>query len=272
MTTTTIESKAVKTRGKKSGKANLKIKREIKPAIALTPPPARGLTPEAADAGSSGVAVQAIVLPQDTGKIKLDTSTLRPQPMLTLLTTVGTGMANTVPYASLPVLADVQGARTALSTIILNIQNLEIQLREARVTESQWMGACGSVLQRAAIACENEDSDPATLLNAGWTLRKGRSPAQVMPAPAGLRLKQTTFAGQGFARWGSVANARYYEARVDPVPGAPLTLPESVLLTSTRVQVDLPEVAPGSLVTICVRVVGAKGAGPFCDALTARVN
>jgi hypothetical protein len=69
-----------------------------------------------------------------------------------------------------------------------------------------------------------------------------------------------------------VPNARYYEVRVDPVPGAPLTLPESVLLTSTRVQVDLPPVAPGSLVTICVRAVGAKGAGPFCDALTARVN
>ena len=93
-----------------------------------------------------------------------------------------------------------------------------------------------------------------------------------MPAPERLKLKQTAFAGEGIARWKRVKNARYYEVRVDPVPGAPLTVGESSLITSAKVGAPLPPVAPGSLVTICVRAVGAKGAGPFCDALTVRVN
>lgn len=65
---------------------------------------------------------------------------------------------------------------------------------------------------------------------------------------------------------------RYYELRIDPVPDAPLTIQERITLTSTRTRIALPHVAPGSLLTLCVRAVGAKGTGPFCDPLTVRVN
>ena len=87
-----------------------------------------------------------------------------------------------------------------------------------------------------------------------------------------MKLRQSPFAGQSAARWQRVPNARYYEVQVDPVPGAALTIAAPVLLNSTRVEVALPELPPGSLVQLCVRAVGAKGPGPFCDALTSRVN
>ena len=247
-------------------KALLKTKREVRPAVSVA-------QPESLLAVAATVALPQAVTPlQEMGKIKLEVSTMTPTQILDLLTKVSTDMAATPAYASLPVQVDVNGARTALSTQLLNIQNLESQLQEARILLGQWVPACGVVLNRAAVACENEDSNPATLVSGGWTLRSGRGPAQEMPAPSGLKLKQTAFAGQGVARWRSVPNARYYEVQVDPVAGAPLTLSESVTLTSVRVDVALPMVAPGSLVTLCVRAVGAKGAGPFCDALTVRVN
>ena len=87
-----------------------------------------------------------------------------------------------------------------------------------------------------------------------------------------MKLKQTGFAGQGAARWTAVPNARYYEVLVAPVEGAPLTVAAPATLTSAKVQVALPPVAPGTMVTLCVRAVGAKGAGPYCDGLVARVN
>jgi hypothetical protein len=216
--------------------------------------------------------VQAINVPQTTGKVKLETSRMSGLQVKSLLATVGTGMAATPEYAALPVLGDVTNARSALTTLLENLTNLETQLLETRVTLEEWTKAGGTVLQRAALACENENSSAALLINAGWTLRSGRGPAHEMPAPAGLRLRQTQFAGQGVARWTAVPNARYYEVRIDPVPDAALTIPESITVTSVRVDAPLPAVAPGSMVRLCVRAVGVKGAGPFCDALTARVN
>lgn len=241
----------------------------------------KGVTVEQESGGESGISgpesagaelPKAITLPVETGKIKLTVSDLTPAAMLDLLSRLATGMASIPAYATLPVMADVSGARTALSTILSNLAALETQLKEARITLGQWMEACGMVLNRAALACENEDSSPSLLVTAGWTLRRGRSPAHEMQAPAGLRLKQTAFAGEGVARWRVVPNAKFYEVQVDPVAGAPLTIGESMVLKSVRASVALPTVAPGSLVTLCVRAVGAKGAGPFCDALTVRVN
>ena len=236
-----------------------------------------GLAPQGVEAvpvanKESAGAPQAIQLPLETAKVKLSVTGLTPAAMLDLLTRVGTGMAATPDYADLAVLADVQGSRTALSTVLTNLATLETQLKEARITLGQWMEACGVVLNRAAVACESADSAPTSLVNAGWTLRRGRSPSHEMPAPAGLRLKQTAFAGEGVVRWRVVPNANFYEVQVDPVAGAELTISESVVLKSVRGSVALPTVAPGSLVTLCVRAVGAKGAGPFCDALTVRVN
>ena len=65
---------------------------------------------------------------------------------------------------------------------------------------------------------------------------------------------------------------RDYEVLMAPVEGAPLTIAEPVTLPSAKVEAALPQVAPGTLVTLCARAVGAKGAGPFYDSLVARVN
>lgn len=252
-----------------------------------TPVRRRALRPKRDGAGPAGVpqvsapraglpeeepAPQAVVLPQETGKVKLDPSRMAPAEVLSLAERVEPGMMSVQAYAALPVLPDLTAAKAGLNTSMQLIASLEIQLKEARISHGQWVQACGSALQRAAIACESADPAPGTLVSAGWTLRKGRSPAHEMPAPSGLRLRQTAFAGQGVARWKSVKNARYYELQVDPVPGAPITVAESVLLKTVRVDQPLPPMAPGSLVTLCVRAVGVKGPGPFCDALTVRVN
>lgn len=252
---------------------NLKRPRAAASGVAL--PRSRavvGLAAEGEAVLPAAAVPQAITVPQETAKIKLDTAKLSPAQMLELLTRVVTGMASVPGYATLPVMADLQGARTALSTLLTNLAALETQLKEARITLGQWLEACRAVVDRAAVACEAENPDPASLVTGGWKLRRGRGPSHAMPPPTGLNLKQTGFAGEGVARWRSVPNAKYYEVQMDPVPGAALTIAESVLLTSGRVKIPLPPVAPGSLVTLCVRAVGAKGAGPFCDALTVRVN
>jgi hypothetical protein len=123
---------------KPAGKAKLTLKRELKSAVAVL---AEGL-------GTVRLTAlpQAVVLPVESGRIKLETSSMSPGTMLDTLTTIGTGMAATAAYASLPVLTDVNGARTALSTVIVNMQNLEIQLRENRILLGQWMTACGNTL------------------------------------------------------------------------------------------------------------------------------
>jgi hypothetical protein len=260
--------KSPRRRGARTGKARLTGKREVSPPVSVG---GRKGTAEAAAKLELAVPT-LIVLPEETGKIKLEVSTMTAPQMLTLLTKVSTDMAATPVYAALPVLTEVNEARTSLSTQVLNIENLEKLLREARLTLSQWEPACGAVLNRAAVACENADSNPATLVSGGWTLRSGRTPAQIMPPPDGLKLKQTAFAGNGVARWKAVPNARYYEVLVAPVEGAPLTLAEPVTLTSVQVKVALPPVAPGTMVTLCVRAIGVKGAGPYCDGLVARVN
>ncbi len=80
------------------------------------------------------------------------------------------------------------------------------------------------MLNRAAVACENADSTPATLVSGGWDLRRPPGPPQEMTAPAGSGILQGSIAGESSGRWSRVANARYYEHMVSPVPGAALTI------------------------------------------------
>ncbi len=113
---------------------------------------------------------------------------------------------------------------------------------------------------------------PATLVAGGWDLRRPPGPPQEMTAPAGPGILQNSIAGESTGRWSGVANARYYELMAAPVAGAALTIDEPVTITSTRTRCPLPVVPPGSLLPICVRAVGSRGTGPFCDPLTVRVN
>ena len=94
----------------RSRKSLLKAKREVTPVVSVA-------GPEGGRAVMAGAAPQAINVPQETAKIKLEVSKMTPSQMLDLLTVVGTGMAATPVYATLPVLTDVNGARTALSAL-----------------------------------------------------------------------------------------------------------------------------------------------------------
>jgi hypothetical protein len=63
-----------------------------------------------------------------------------------------------------------------------------------------------------------------------------------------------------------VANARYYDVQIDTVP--PSGPSSSQTLSVTKVKLDLTGYTSGTQVTVCVRAVGGKGAGAFCNALT----
>ena len=251
-----------------------KLRRAAAPAVAVrhgTTAKARFATAE--EAPPAGFAVLgALAAAPVTGKIKLETSSMTNSQLLTQLQRTAAGMSTTPAYSALPILTDVSSAANALGQQLTQLANLERDLREFRLALDPWVTTYAGVLNRAATACENADSTPATLTSGGWELRRAPGPPQVMPPPAGLGIVQTGFPGEGTARWSKVPNARYYELMVDPVPGAPLTLAQSVTLTSTTTRCPLPSVAPGSQLTICVRAVGAKGTGPFCDPLTVRVN
>ena len=207
-----------------------------------------------------------------TGKIKLETSSMTHSQINAQLQNCATGMPGVPAYSTLPVMADITAAANAMKQQLTQLANMERDIKETRLSLDQWAITYGAVLNRAAAACEAADSTPATLVNGGWQLRRPSGPPQDMPAPYGLGLVQGNIAGDGTGKWRAVPNARYYEFRIDPVPGAPLTIAEPVTLTSTRTRIALPHVPPGSLLTICVRAVGAKGTGPFCDPLTVRVN
>jgi hypothetical protein len=207
-----------------------------------------------------------------TGVVKLSPSTLTQQQLLETLQRVNVGMIGTPAYSSLPIMTEISTAAGAFASFLGNLAVDEQKLKQKRLEAVQWAKSYGGLLIQAALACELADSTPATLVSGGWELRSHRSAPQVPTPPENLRLMQTQFPGKGVAKWKLERNVRYYEVRVDPVPSSATTITESALLTTTQARCDLPPVTPGSLVQICVRAIGVKGASPFCNPLTVRVN
>ncbi len=267
-----MKSKTKSAKTNHPAKATFKLRRAATPAVALRQGTTGRHAPAAEPAGGDTSLLRALALTTETGKIKLETSSMTPSQLHAQLVSSGTGMSTTPVYSGLPVTPDVNAAATALGQQLTQLGNLERDLREFRLTLSQWTVTYASVLNRAATACEAADSTPATLISGGWQLRRTPGPAQPVPAPKDLGILQTAFAGQGTGRWSRVPNARYYELMAAPVPGAALTIDAPVIIKSTRTRCPLPLVPPGTQLTICVRAIGSKGDGPFCDPLTVRVN
>ena len=98
-------------------------------------------------------------------------------------------------------------------------------------------------------------------------------PAVTLTAPVHLTAQPTGHTGELSARWSAVPNKRFYEVQAMPVGETPVSAAWDELPTHpiSRRQIDLKGFTPGSLVSLRVRAVGAKGAGPWCDPLTARV-
>ena len=123
------------------------------------------------------------------------------------------------------------------------------------------------------MACENTDRGREALLSAGWSLRRPAGPAATMTAPVHLTAEPTGHSGELSARWSAVPNRKFYEVQIIPVGEAAVSTVWEELPTravSYR-QIDLKGFTSGSLVSLRVRGVGAKGAGPWCDSITARV-
>ena len=120
---------------------------------------------------------------------------------------------------------------------------------------------------------ESSDSSDEALLSAGWGLRRAPTPPQVLPAPVQLRVEQTPFSGEGRARWRVVTNSRCYEVQSLPVTDAsrPALQESSTAGVSPRANHTFKDLPSGSFVSIRIRAVGAKGAGPWCDPIVARV-
>ena len=98
-------------------------------------------------------------------------------------------------------------------------------------------------------------------------------PAAAMSAPVHLTAEPTGNAGELRARWSAVPNRKFYEVLIIPVGEAAVSTVWEELPTravSYR-QIDLKGFTSGSLVSLRVRGVGAKGAGPWCAPLTVRV-
>ena len=251
-------------------KAKNRLRRAASPAATSR----QGIAPAAPVATASSAAgfLAALAPAPVTGKIRLETSSMTFAQLGAQLQRVKAGMAATPVYGALPVAAEVNTGAAAIKIQLEELASMERALKEFRLSLESWALTYASLLNRAALACETADSTPATLVGGGWDLRRAPGPPQPLPAPASLGIQQTAFAGEGTGRWRSVPNARYYELRVDPVPGTALTIPEPITLTSTRTRVALPSVAPGTQVALCVRAVGAKGTGPFCDPIIVRIN
>ena len=98
-------------------------------------------------------------------------------------------------------------------------------------------------------------------------------PAAAMSAPVHLTAEPTSNAGELSARWSAVPNRKFYEVQIIPVGKAAVSTDWDELPTRavSHRQIDLNGFTPGSLVSLRVRAVGAKGAGPWCHSITTRV-
>jgi hypothetical protein len=113
----------------------------------------------------------------------------------------------------------------------------------------------------------------AALLSANGKLRRTPGPAQPVGTPARLLLENTPLPGEIRARWARVPNARYYEIQAETAEGsAPVIWDTLPILSSVRASLSFTGRPVGSYLTVRARAVGSRGAGPWCDSITARVQ
>ena len=93
------------------------------------------------------------------------------------------------------------------------------------------------------------------------------------PPRSQLRVEKTPFSGEVRARWRVVTNSRCYEVQSLLVTDAsrPALGESSTAGVSPRANHTFKDLPSGSFVSIRIRAVGAKGAGPWCDPIVARV-
>ena len=112
------------------------------------------------------------------------------------------------------ILAALTASYTGQSTLAALIATLEAQLKTARLAQVTETMNGRDTLKSAARACESYDSSDEALVSGGWDLKKPRTPSQILPAPARLKLRATAFPGVMTAIWSRVQNFRFYDYQV----------------------------------------------------------
>jgi hypothetical protein len=210
------------------------------------------------------------------GSIRLDLSTYNTSGLLSFTHAIRDGLNGNVYYPDLTgQVTALTAAENGMLALMDTLSSLEQQVKTIRAALDTEVINTKDILRAAATACENTDRSDEALLSVGWSLRRGPSPVKTMAAPTGLTVSATAFTGTVNARWARQSTARFYEVQAMALPTANAASPlvwagELPSIPSTRANLDLPGYQPGALVSVRVRAVGAKGPGPWCDALTAR--
>ena len=171
------------------------------------------------------------------------------------------------------ILAALTASYTGQSTLAALIATLEAQLKTARLALVTETMNGRDTLKSAARACESYDSSDEALVSGGWDLKKPRTPSQILPAPARLKLRATAFPGVMTAIWSRVQNFRFYDYQIF-VTSDPAVSPDWSTLpigNNTVTQITSETHPVGSLMYFRVRTVSSKGPGPWSDALTGLV-
>lgn len=169
--------------------------------------------------------------------------------------------------------AILDAAYQALITDMEIAAALENELKSVRSRVDQSITQGKDVLRGIARYCEAWDSSDEALGSVGWTRCRTPGPAKPMPVPSGLVMQPGSNPGQVRARWNAVPNRYFYDIQVFNSAGQPNPVPwDSVPSTQDIRVIQLFSGYPsGSFLTVRIRANGSKGAGPWCDPLTARV-
>lgn len=208
------------------------------------------------------------------GSVRLDIANATPAVIMALTLKIKDALTDNIYYEELvSILAALRASYTGQSSLAALIATLEAQLKTARLAQVTETMNGRDILKSAARACESYDSSDEALVSGGWDLKKPRTPSQILPAPAKLKLRATVFPGVMTAIWSRVQNFRFYDYQIF-VTSDPAVSPDWSTLpigNNTVTQITTEAHPVGSLMYFRVRTVSSKGPGPWGDTLTGLV-
>lgn len=173
-----------------------------------------------------------------------------------------TGNANfPAPIPEAPAYA---AALAAFSVRLAAYRALEDQIAQSRIEKDEARRALERLTAGRGNYVETASGgDAATIVSAGFELRRERAPVGVPDAPAGLLARMGAMSGQIVLDWSKVRGAGAYlvECRLHHQAAAPWT--QVKIVTAARLAVE--GLTPGTFYAFRVRAIGAAGEGPWSD-------
>lgn len=211
------------------------------------------------------------------GNVRLETSTMTNQVVLSWLVTVDDGLTDNTYYEDAyppAVRTAITTARSTLTTGLVDLANAEAYVRSLRTGLEVIANDGRNVLRTAAFTCESIDRRDEALLSVGWNLRRTPGRPRAVETPVNLSVKNTRFAGGVQARWRTVSNASFYEYQIAVGVANPDNINWELLpvVACRNVSVNLTGQPEGEFISMHVRAVGAKGNSPWTTAVTLKIN